>query len=149
MLPVFCISNNAFQAIRINKAKVEFPGFQNLDQTEIPKLRAHAIRLAELGRVTHCRKSLNGALQLLQSIGIWTAEPRQGRSHTEAYLKNIIETKISYLRVVSTLGTYWRAPRLIIRRTSRRLPTRVTITSELFSRGSLVSLRSALPMLLT
>ncbi|KAF7170358.1 hypothetical protein CNMCM6106_005065 [Aspergillus hiratsukae] len=48
-LPVFCVSTKAYQKLqgRLQKNEPEVAGFTELEQTEIPQLQAHCIRLTE------------------------------------------------------------------------------------------------------
>jgi hypothetical protein len=76
-LPVFCASGRVYQKLcgRLKKDRVNADGFEAPDDTEIPQLRTHGRKLAELGRKHTNRAFLNEFLQVLQSVNIWAAAP--------------------------------------------------------------------------
>ncbi|KAI7516520.1 hypothetical protein KC331_g22048, partial [Hortaea werneckii] len=59
-LPVFCVSSRAYQKLsgRLKKDK-DVPGFDDVQQTEMPQLQAHCKKLTENGRQASCRRFLN------------------------------------------------------------------------------------------
>ncbi|KAI1879612.1 hypothetical protein JX265_002566 [Neoarthrinium moseri] len=72
-LPVFCVSSQAYQ-VKKGTAKIDrnFDAFHDLKMTGMPQLHVHAKKLTEAGRISDCRKFLNGFLQILQSLQILT-----------------------------------------------------------------------------
>ncbi|KAI1752357.1 hypothetical protein F4782DRAFT_530612 [Xylaria castorea] len=70
-LPVFCISSRAHQALA-NKKQVG--GFSNLNDTEIPQLRAHMKKLTGVIRITNAKSFLNDLAQALNSLYLWSSE---------------------------------------------------------------------------
>ncbi|KAI1760686.1 hypothetical protein GGR53DRAFT_508668 [Hypoxylon sp. FL1150] len=74
-LPVFCVSSRAYQMLsgRLQKDDFQGDGFMSVEDTEIPQLQQHAIRSTEAGRASHYRGFLNELVQLINSLGLWTA----------------------------------------------------------------------------
>ncbi|KAI8635076.1 hypothetical protein F5Y19DRAFT_470125 [Xylariaceae sp. FL1651] len=70
-LPVFCISSRAYQSI---KGHEETEGFNTLDDTEIPQLRAHTIKLTEVTQIRSIRAFLNEFIQILNSLYMWSSK---------------------------------------------------------------------------
>lgn len=68
-LPVFCVSARAYQKLQ-NRLKHEapVPGFVNVDETEIPQLRAHCQILTETQRVSRGYSFRNSLAQFLNSL---------------------------------------------------------------------------------
>jgi hypothetical protein len=73
-LPVFCVSSRAYQKLsgRLKKDSA-VPGFNNLEETEIPQLQEHSRKLTEAGRVASCRLFFNNLSQVLNSLAIWAS----------------------------------------------------------------------------
>ncbi|TLD26549.1 hypothetical protein PspLS_04663 [Pyricularia sp. CBS 133598] len=73
-LPVFCVSSPAYQHLcgRNERDRFKSEGFGCVEDTEIPQLVKHAQGMTEASRVGHCRRFLNGLLQLVESMLIWT-----------------------------------------------------------------------------
>ncbi|KAI9702698.1 MAG: hypothetical protein M1820_006082 [Bogoriella megaspora] len=71
-LPVFCVSSRAYQKLcgRMKK-DAAVPGFTETEQTEIPKLKQHCIKLTVARRAEGCRQFLNSLSQLLNSLHLW------------------------------------------------------------------------------
>lgn len=74
-LTVFCVSARAYQKLsgRLEKDPVQIDGFALIEDTEIPQLQQHAMRLTERGRISTCQLFLNELNQLLNSMRLWTA----------------------------------------------------------------------------
>ncbi|KAI7199100.1 hypothetical protein D0869_07257 [Hortaea werneckii] len=74
-LPVFCVSSRAYQKLsgRLKKDK-DVPGFEDVQQTEMPQLQAHCKKLTENGRQASCRRFLNSLTQLLTSMALWASD---------------------------------------------------------------------------
>ncbi|KAJ2995161.1 hypothetical protein NUW58_g1356 [Xylaria curta] len=70
-LPVFCVSSQAYRSLA-NEEQVH--GFDNMDDTEIPQLRAHTIMLTEASRVSASKWFLNDLAQTLNSLYLWSSE---------------------------------------------------------------------------
>ncbi|KAH9834261.1 Dynamin family [Teratosphaeria destructans] len=94
-LPVFCVSSRAYQQLsgRLLKDK-KVPGFESLEQTEVPRLQAHCKKLTVHGRQASCRRFLNSINQLLTSMGLWSSDDGSGanmtnkqRDHEREFLK--------------------------------------------------------------
>ena len=83
-LPVFCISSRAYQKLsgRLKKDPM-VAGFTELDQTEVPQLKRHCIKLTEPNRADGCRKFLNTLNQLLNSLSLWSSDDGSGRKFSE------------------------------------------------------------------
>jgi hypothetical protein len=54
------------------------PGFSTLEQTEIPKLQEHCMKLTEKNRQATCRRFLNALVQLISSLGLWASDDGTG-----------------------------------------------------------------------
>ncbi|KAH7049218.1 Dynamin family-domain-containing protein [Macrophomina phaseolina] len=101
-LPVFCISSRAFQKLsgRLKRDKA-VPGFENINETEMPQLRAHCKKLTESGRAASSRNFLNSLSQLLNSMNLWASNGTNGshltadQQHREA---QFLEQKLTELR---------------------------------------------------
>lgn len=74
-LPVFCVSTKAYQKLqgRLQKNELEVAGFTDLEQTEIPQLRAHCIRVTEGPREASSKLFLIELKKLLQSMSLWSS----------------------------------------------------------------------------
>ncbi|KAE8553078.1 hypothetical protein TMatcc_007504 [Talaromyces marneffei ATCC 18224] len=73
-LPVFCVSSRAYQKLsgRFQK-EANVPGFQNVEETEVPQLQAHCKKLTEASREANSRRFLNTLDQLLNSLRLVTS----------------------------------------------------------------------------
>ncbi|RMZ08329.1 hypothetical protein D0860_04735 [Hortaea werneckii] len=82
-LPVFCVSSRAYQKLsgRLKKDK-DVPGFEDIQQTEMPQLQAHCKELTENGRQASCRRFLNSLTQLLTSMALWASDDGSGTKMT-------------------------------------------------------------------
>jgi hypothetical protein len=104
-LPVFCVSSRAYQKLkgRLQRDKA-VPGFENIDETEIPKLQAHCRKLTEAGREAACKRFLTHLTQLLNSLLLWSRNDGNGHSLTDAQLKReakVLNDKLDRLDLVS------------------------------------------------
>lgn len=74
-LPVFCVSSRAYQKLsdRLQKDS-SVCGFTSTDQTEMPQLQAHCLKLTEKGRLAGARRFLNSVHQLLTSLALWASD---------------------------------------------------------------------------
>jgi hypothetical protein len=74
-LPVFCVSTKAYQKLqgRLQKNEPKVAGFTELEQTEIPQLQAHCIRLTERPREASSKLFLIKLKKLLQSMLLWSS----------------------------------------------------------------------------
>ncbi|KAI0480512.1 hypothetical protein GGR56DRAFT_276587 [Xylariaceae sp. FL0804] len=72
-LPVFCVSSKAYQSI-VTSPEDALDGFEEPEDTGIPQLRSHAKMLTEAARIENSRLFLNGLLQTLNSLLIWSCE---------------------------------------------------------------------------
>ncbi len=70
-LPVFCISSRAYQSLANGERVV---GFRDIDDTEIPQLRAHTKKLTEATRIRHAKSFLNDLAQTLNSLYLWSSK---------------------------------------------------------------------------
>ncbi|KAI7353650.1 hypothetical protein KC354_g11434 [Hortaea werneckii] len=82
-LPVFCVSSRAYQKLsgRLKKDK-DVPGFEDVQETEMPQLQAHCKKLTENGRQASCRRFLNSLTQLLTSMALWASDDGSGTKMT-------------------------------------------------------------------
>ncbi|EED18160.1 conserved hypothetical protein [Talaromyces stipitatus ATCC 10500] len=68
-LPVFCVSSRAYQKLQGRFQKeANVPGFQTIEETEVPQLQAHCKKLTEASREANSRRFLNNLDQLLNSL---------------------------------------------------------------------------------
>ncbi|KAG2028026.1 hypothetical protein GB937_000476 [Aspergillus fischeri] len=74
-LPVFCVSTKAYQKLqgRLQRNEPQVAGFTELEQTEIPQLQAHCIRLTEGPREASSKLFLIELKKLLQSMSLWSS----------------------------------------------------------------------------
>ncbi|KAI0025028.1 hypothetical protein F4780DRAFT_490832 [Xylariomycetidae sp. FL0641] len=74
-LPIFCVCSRAYQAL-IGKlsTRSNLEGFDSAETTEIPQLVQHAKNLTEAIRMKENKVFLNNALQVLNSLYIWSSE---------------------------------------------------------------------------
>ncbi|KAB8298086.1 hypothetical protein EYC80_001848 [Monilinia laxa] len=78
-LPVFCISSRAYQQLNGRLQKdAKIPGFRQVDETEIPQLKAHCKKLTEAGRSANCRRFLNSLVQIVLSLSLWANDDGTG-----------------------------------------------------------------------
>ncbi|KXJ94491.1 hypothetical protein Micbo1qcDRAFT_221025 [Microdochium bolleyi] len=74
-LPVFCVSSNAYMGFKgLTKDNVEYPSYETAEDTQIPQLAQHAMRLTELGRARRARQFLTNFLELLTSLQFWSKD---------------------------------------------------------------------------
>lgn len=83
-------------------------GFGTLEETEIPQLKSHCMRLTEAGRAVNCRRFLTSFSQLLTSLCLWAGNDGTGLNLSEremqaetGFLKNRLSTLEKSLDKVS------------------------------------------------
>lgn len=78
-LPVFCVSSRGYQKLQGRLRKdVPVLGFKTIENTEIPQLQKHCMKLTEAGRSADCRRFVNNLSQLLNSLSLWTSSDGTG-----------------------------------------------------------------------
>ena len=78
-LPVFCVSSRGYQKLKGRlKKDPPVPGFQTLEETEIPQLQAHCKSLTVAGRTTMCKRFMTNLSQLLNSMVSWASDDGNG-----------------------------------------------------------------------
>ncbi|KAI0542308.1 hypothetical protein GGR58DRAFT_497292 [Xylaria digitata] len=77
-LPVFCISGRAYKSLAKQERVI---GFSNVNDTEVPQLRAHMKKLTETTRIRNAKSFLNDLVQILNSLYLWSS-----RKDIELYL---------------------------------------------------------------
>ena len=78
-LPVFCVSSRAYQKLQGRlKKEPTVPGFQGLQETEVPQLQAHCRKSTENGREANSRRFLNSLDQLFNSLRLWSSANCEG-----------------------------------------------------------------------
>ena len=83
-LPVFCVSSRGYQKLQGRLRKdPNIPGFQTIEETEIPQLQAHCEKLTETGRAASCRTFLNKLSQLINSMAMWASNDGSGGNLTK------------------------------------------------------------------
>ncbi|MCJ1400989.1 hypothetical protein MMC11_004200 [Xylographa trunciseda] len=82
-LPVFCVSSRGYQKLQGRlKKDPAVPGFQSLEQTEIPQLQAHCKQLTVAGRTIACKRFMTNLSQLLNSMNLWASNDGTGANLT-------------------------------------------------------------------
>ncbi|KAL8700510.1 MAG: hypothetical protein Q9201_005409 [Fulgogasparrea decipioides] len=82
-LKCFCVSSRAYQKLsgRLRKDP-SVPGFQSIEETEMPQLQAHCKELTKEGRSANCRRFINNLSQLLNSLALWCSNDGTGQNLT-------------------------------------------------------------------
>lgn len=82
-LPVFCVSSRGYQKLQGRlKKDPPVPGFQTLEETEIPQLQAHCKQLTVAGRTATCKRWMTSLSQLLNSMSLWASNDGTGANLT-------------------------------------------------------------------
>ncbi|MCJ1479498.1 hypothetical protein MMC13_008184 [Lambiella insularis] len=80
-LPVFCVSSRGYQKLQGRlKKDPPVPGFQTLEETEIPQLQAHCKQLTVAGRTAICKRFMTNLSQLLNSMNLWASNDGSGEN---------------------------------------------------------------------
>ncbi|KAL8959682.1 MAG: hypothetical protein Q9193_003492 [Seirophora villosa] len=83
-LPVFCVSANGYQRLKGRLRKDTFdPKFKHIEETEIPMLQAHCIKLTEARRIADNQSFLGVMSQLLNSLAFWVSDGDFSRGMTK------------------------------------------------------------------
>lgn len=84
-LPVFCVSSRAYQKMcgRLKKDEA-VPGFRSPEETEVPQLKSHCMKLTESGRIQACRTFLLNLCQNLTTFFLWASNDGTGFKMTDA-----------------------------------------------------------------
>ncbi|KAL9037208.1 MAG: hypothetical protein Q9214_005802, partial [Letrouitia sp. 1 TL-2023] len=82
-LPVFCVSSRGYQKLQ-GRLRKDAPvlGFKAIENTEIPQLQKHCMKLTEAGRSADCRRFVNNLSQLLNSLSLWASNDGTGANMT-------------------------------------------------------------------
>lgn len=131
-LPVYCVSSRAYQKLsgRLKNDSVLVEGFIESEDTEIPGLQEHAIRMTEEGRIRISRRFLNDLAQLLSSMKLWSGDdgrvPLNSKEQSdqktdEAFLR----AKLMELQRVSGLTASLFSCRFVLTATCQDLATAV------------------------
>lgn len=102
-LPVFCVSSRAFQKLRgrLRKDKLQrFTGFRTVEDTGIPQLQDHVLRLTEDSRRAACVGFLNALELQLDSMKLWTSNPRTLKQKERQENENILIEELKELQAV-------------------------------------------------
>ncbi|RHZ58383.1 uncharacterized protein CDV56_104314 [Aspergillus thermomutatus] len=110
-LPVFCVSSRGYQKLRGRLRKeADVPGFQSVEETEVPQLQAHCKKLTEVSREANSRRFLNSLSQLLNSLRLWSTPDGDGSHLTDgqkARQNTMVQNRIQKLE--SELGKHVRS----------------------------------------
>lgn len=100
-LPIFCVSTKAYQKLqgRLQKNEPEVAGFTELEQTEIPQLQAHCIRLTEGPREASSKLFLIELKKLLQSMSLSSSATGSAHVLSDAKMQ---EMEAGYKEAVTT-----------------------------------------------
>ncbi|KAL5390396.1 hypothetical protein DPSP01_001963 [Paraphaeosphaeria sporulosa] len=84
-LPVFCVSSRAYQKMcgRLKKDEA-VPGFQTQEETQIPQLKSHCMKLTQGGRIRDCRAFLTSFCSTLTALFLWASDDGTGPQMTDA-----------------------------------------------------------------
>ncbi|KAL5424202.1 hypothetical protein PMIN06_005395 [Paraphaeosphaeria minitans] len=84
-LPVFCVSSRAYQKMcgRLKKDEA-VPGFQTQEETELPQLKSHCMKLTQGGRIRDSRAFLNTFCSTLTPVFLWASDDCTGPQMTDA-----------------------------------------------------------------
>ncbi|GFF62689.1 hypothetical protein IFM60648_00689 [Aspergillus lentulus] len=103
-LPVFCVSSRGYQRLRGRLRKeADVPGFQSVEETEVPQLQAHCKKLTEVSREANSRRFLNSLSQLLNSLRLWSSPDGDGSHLTDGEKtkqNTMVQNKIQKLESV-------------------------------------------------
>ncbi|GFF68332.1 hypothetical protein IFM62136_07245 [Aspergillus lentulus] len=103
-LPVFCVSSRGYQRLRGRLRKeADVPGFQSVEETEVPQLQAHCKKLTEVSREANSRRFLNSLSQLLNSLRLWSSPDGDGSHLTDgekSKQNTMVQNKIQKLESV-------------------------------------------------
>ncbi|KAL9016269.1 MAG: hypothetical protein Q9185_006391 [Variospora sp. 1 TL-2023] len=73
-IPVFCVSSRGYQKLKGRLWKDgNASAFPSIEETEIPMLQKHCIKITEAGRIANSHSFLNSLAQLLNSIALWAS----------------------------------------------------------------------------
>jgi len=123
-LPVFCVSSKAFQGL--NGWGIDCPaGFNKVEDTEIPQLVAHCIKLTEDIRIASGKQFIADMTRMLISLGLWSANDGLGIEVTDE------ERKAELSLLTQRLGTLQRAMDTAIEKDLNRLKvTQTTLIGQ-------------------
>lgn len=77
-LPVFCVSSKAYQKMSGRLERDEkVDGFPDIENTGIPGLQRHALKIIESTRVIACQRFLNELRRYLMSLMMQVVIPQQ------------------------------------------------------------------------
>ena len=77
-LPVFCVSSRGYQKLQGRlRRDGDPPVFSTIEQTGLPDLQSHCMRLTEKGREYGSRKFLNSLSLLFNSLSLWAVQTSQ------------------------------------------------------------------------
>ncbi|PWY95777.1 hypothetical protein BO94DRAFT_562395 [Aspergillus sclerotioniger CBS 115572] len=107
-LPVFCVSTRAYQGLRGRPDMVKVVGgFSQLEETEIPLLQRHCLKLTEKAREGSSRRFLTQLNQLLQSMLLWSSvssasgkASEQKVKELEADFENVVEVLAEAMKTI-------------------------------------------------
>ncbi|KAI4286768.1 MAG: hypothetical protein L6R35_003976 [Caloplaca aegaea] len=95
-LPVFCVSASGYQYLKGRSGKDKAGSqFRNIEDTEIPMLQAHCIKLTEVGRIADSHRFLNSLSQLLSSLAMWASDEDFVSSGTTKEQRATLELRLA------------------------------------------------------
>jgi GTPase SAR1 family protein len=78
-LPVFCVSSRAYQTLSGHfQQDGKIRGFQEVDQTELPQLKEHCMRMTVNNRIASSRMFLENLTRMLLSMSLWSSNDGSG-----------------------------------------------------------------------
>lgn len=86
----------------MQRDNVNVSGFQDINDTEIPQLQAHAKKLTEQGRIANSRRFLTDLLQLINSLVMWAGNDGSRMGYTESEKQSEERYICSELRSLET-----------------------------------------------
>ncbi|KAI3032476.1 hypothetical protein CBS147345_1090 [Aspergillus niger] len=94
-LPVFCVSTRAYQSLRGRSDMAKLVGgFSQLEETEIPLLQRHCIKLTEKAREDSSRRFLTQLNELFQSMTLWYSDMGAHKNRFNRTVRDIFQQNI-------------------------------------------------------
>ena len=116
-LPVFCVSSLAYQVLQGRfKGEQCITGFRQLEDTEMPLLQSHCVKLTEAERERNCKQFLNSLDQLLNSLRLWASFiPKSLTDMEHREFKEFLDSRLNELHTVSCgLARIWLRDQLLL-----------------------------------
>lgn len=106
-LPVFCVSSRGYQKLcgRL-KRDGDPPVFSNVEETGMPQLQSHCIKLTEKGREYGARKFINNLSLMINSLSLWAVQTSSsGGFGVDDQMFHCLEQVSIYLSIQGRVST--------------------------------------------